>query len=129
MATWGTADASMFERWGTSYQYVTGALRVGMPDIFPGTPQAISYNEWGCWGRQLARLKQSSKQVLLSEWGMLWGMREEYSGWNDAGYTQPHHPTKPQVNMCFVDGHVSFYEMRKNPNHWRNADYDFSVKR
>lgn len=127
-SVWGNSDASMFERFGTSYQYVTGALKTGVAPIFPGTPQEIWYNDWGCWGRQMSRIRKSSLQVMLSEWGMLWGMREQFAGWNDAGYFQPHHPTKPQINMCFVDGHVSFYEMQKNPYHWSNQDYDFCVK-
>ena len=130
--SWLPSNASMFDLSGTSYLYITGAFFThggGDDTVFPGTLQEIYYCKLGCWGRQLARISQTSKQVMISEWGShSWGMMEQDPVWGNNpayNYTEKHHPTKPLFNMCFVDGHVSLLEMRKSPSHWTNESYAF----
>ena len=69
-------------------------------------------------GKKLSGITNPSKGVLLGEWPGFFG-----GSW---------HPMREQAfrdarnNMGFVDGHVQFLEMQKNPYHYNNSEYDFA---
>jgi prepilin-type N-terminal cleavage/methylation domain-containing protein/prepilin-type processing-associated H-X9-DG protein len=122
-AAFSSGDLSIYEYLGTSYSFMVG------PQAPFGTihspPVDAAGCAWGCWGRRIGSISKPSLQLLVTEYGGLWAVGEQY---NDPTLQRilPHDPIVPVMNMGFVDGHVAFVELQKNPNHYSNDKYDFA---
>lgn len=120
-----------WQYWGTSYSFMPGP-----PDLsdttLAGTPVELVWTRQGCWGRNIDDIKVPARQVLAIEhswrwsWDQQWGMGVPGNGWWDQAYLLFHDLKSPVMNMTFVDGHARFMELKKNPEHYNNDEYQFA---
>jgi len=113
-----------FEVYGTSYSYIGGVA--AEPVQYPVRASIpLPYNNWALWGSKISRIRRSSMQVMAAEWAWTWLWFEDNPIWLPLRKGLPHDPKKPVMNLAFVDGHVQFLELQKNPYHYINGDYEF----